>query len=65
MEKPLRKTPSRLQRLMLCLRLCDFKIKYVPGKYLYLADTLSRAYQTDTHDAKINQDLVQEFIRLL
>ena len=58
-KKPLSKTPPRLQRLMLRLQLYDFKIKYVPGKYLYLADTLSRAYQTDTHDAKINQDLVQ------
>ena len=26
---------------------------------LYLADALSRAYQSDTHKAKINQDFVQ------
>ena len=45
-KKLLSKIPPRLQRLMLRLQLYDFKIKYVPGKYLYLADTLSRAYQT-------------------
>ena len=44
---------------MLRMQLYDFKIKYIPGKYLYLAHTLSRAYQTDIYDAKINQDLVQ------
>ena len=36
-KKPLSKTPPRLQRLMLRLQPYELKIRYVPGKYLYLA----------------------------
>lgn len=43
--KPLHKVSPRLQRLLLRLQRYDIaKVTYVPGKYLYIADTLSRAY---------------------
>ena len=43
-RKPLASAPKRLQRLLLCLQQYDAEIRYRPGRELYLADTLSRAY---------------------
>ena len=43
LKKPLCKAPPRLQRLMLRLQ-PYLDVHYVQGKYMYLADTLSRAY---------------------
>ena len=42
-KKPLFKVPPSLQRMRLCLQKYDIKVKYVPGKFQYIADTLSRA----------------------
>jgi hypothetical protein len=42
-QKNLEKIPARLQRLVLRLMKYDVLIKYLPGKQLYIADTLSRA----------------------
>ena len=42
-KKPLFKVPPRLQRMRLCLQKYDIKVKYVPRKFQYIADTLSRA----------------------
>ena len=42
-KKPLFKVPPHLQRMRLCLQKYDIKVKYVPGKFQYIADTLSRA----------------------
>lgn len=48
LNKPLYKASPRLQRLMLRLQRYDIaEVKYVPGKHLYLADTLSRAFLRD------------------
>ena len=44
MHKPLGKAPPRLQRLMLKLQSSDLRFKYVPGKHMCVADTLSRVY---------------------
>lgn len=41
--KPISSAPARLQRMLLRLQLYSFKLVYKPGKYLYIADTLSRA----------------------
>lgn len=41
-NKPLYKIPARLQRFMLRLQCYDFDVRYKSGKYLYVADTLSR-----------------------
>ncbi|XP_055388193.1 uncharacterized protein LOC129616589 [Condylostylus longicornis] len=42
-KKPLSKAPPRLQRILLNLQIYDLKVIYVPGKNMYVADTLSRA----------------------
>ena len=43
-SKPLASAPKRLQRLLLRLQQYDAEIRYRPGREMYLADTLSRAY---------------------
>ena len=55
-KKPLFKVPPRLQRMRLRLQKYNLKVRYVPGKFLYIADTLSRAFDqsnaptdVDTH----------------
>ena len=58
-KKPLSKTPPRLQRLMLRLQPYDLIIRYVPGKYMYMADTLSRAHLPTVSGSEIDDDLVQ------
>lgn len=46
-QKPINKISFRLQKMVLKLLKYDFKIKYLPGTQMYLADTLSRAYIKD------------------
>ncbi|XP_068726228.1 uncharacterized protein [Montipora capricornis] len=43
-KKPLTKVSPRLQCLLLRLQKYEVNITYVPGKYMYVADTLSRAH---------------------
>uniref|UniRef100_A0A2C9KW21 Integrase catalytic domain-containing protein n=1 Tax=Biomphalaria glabrata TaxID=6526 RepID=A0A2C9KW21_BIOGL len=43
LRKPLNQAPRRLQNLMMRCHRYDFTFKWVPGKELILADTLSRA----------------------
>ena len=55
-NKPLCLVPPRLQRMLLRLQKYDLSVKYVHGKFLYIADTLSRAHLADTpesHDKEI------------
>lgn len=42
-KKPLYAIPPRLQRIMLRLQPYSLTVTYKPGKYLYVADTLSRS----------------------
>ena len=46
-QKPLNNAPARLQRMLLRLQKYDIRVKYAPGKELYVANTLSRAYLTN------------------
>jgi len=48
--KPLASAPKRLQRLLLRLYQYDVEIRYRPGQEMYLADTLSRAYQSPNEE---------------
>ena len=57
LKKPLCKAPPRLQRLMLRLQPYDLDVHYVPGKYMYLADTLSRAYIQGESSAELEDEL--------
>ena len=49
-NKPLHKISARLQRMLLKLQNYDLSVKYVKGKDLHVADTLSRAYLTNPDD---------------
>ncbi|CAH2092466.1 unnamed protein product [Euphydryas editha] len=42
-KKPLDSVPMRIQRMMLRIQCYDFIVVYKPGKYMFVADTLSRA----------------------
>ena len=44
LKKPISKASPRLQRMMLRLQRYNYNVVYVRGKYLFLADTLSRAF---------------------
>lgn len=48
---------ARLQRMKLRLLKYQCTVRYVPGKHLYLADTLSRAYVTSPGDGKNEEDM--------
>ena len=48
--KPLSQCPARIQRMRLRLQVYDIKVQYKPGKELWIADALSRAFIKDgTH----------------
>ena len=57
LKKPLCKAPPRLQRLILRLQTYDLDLHYMPGKYIYLADTLSRAYIQGESSAELEDEL--------
>ena len=44
LRKSIAKASPRLQRMMLQLQRYSLNVMYVPGKLMYVADTLSRAY---------------------
>lgn len=48
MSKPLTDCPLRIQRMLIRLQKYDVNLTYTPGKYMYAADTLSRA--VDKHE---------------
>lgn len=50
-RKPLLAAPKRLQRMLLRLQRYDIDVVYVPGRYMWIADTLSRAYLPETTTA--------------
>ena len=47
-KKPLHQVSPCLQRMLLRLQKYDLAIRYVKGKYLHVADTLSRAFHHDS-----------------
>ena len=46
LKKPIGKASPRLQQMMLQLQRYTLNVRCVPGKLMYVADTLSRAYIT-------------------
>lgn len=58
-KKPISSTPPRVQRFLVRLMKYDVRIQFIPGKYLYIADTLSRAHSSsilensDLHDESV------------
>ena len=58
--KPLAQASPRLQQLLLRLQRYDVTINYLPGKYMYVADALSRAFlpESPVHD-EMNDDVTK------
>ncbi|XP_045445826.1 uncharacterized protein K02A2.6-like [Melitaea cinxia] len=56
-KKPLNDVPARLQRMMLSLQAYDLNVIYVPGKEMYISDTLSRAALKENFIPKYESDL--------
>ncbi|XP_059060190.1 uncharacterized protein K02A2.6-like [Achroia grisella] len=54
-KKPLQSVPARLQRMLLRLQGYDLNVTYKPGKYMYLADTLSRAPLSIPYDDSVSR----------
>ena len=52
-KKPLFRVPPRLQRMRPRLQKYNLKMRYVPGKFLYIADTLSRAFDQSNIPTKV------------
>ncbi len=48
LRKPLSKAAPRLQRMIMRLQRYQLAVKYVPGKFMHVADTLSRAFLPTT-----------------
>lgn len=56
-KKPLNDTPVRLQRMLLRLQRYTIHIKYVPGRLMFIADTLSRAPTELGRDSDIHKQI--------
>ena len=61
MKKSMDKVPPRLQRMRLCLQPYDLIVKYVPGKFMYVADTLSRAFPLTASPNNCTADVNEKF----
>lgn len=49
-KKGINKAPPRLQRMLMRLQAFNLKVSYKPGKDLYIADTLSRAFLKEQNE---------------
>ena len=57
LKKPLHCAPKRLQRMMLQLQKYNIQLVNQPGKEMYLADTLSRAYIEDKETRSESEEI--------
>lgn len=64
-KKSLDSVPARLQRMMLRVQRYDFKVIYKPGKYMYVADTLSRAPLPERLQTKVSEEIEEQTCFLL
>ena len=55
--KPLHSAPQRLQRMLLRLQKYSLRLKYMKGKDMFLADTLSRAYLPEVNVCEFAHEL--------
>lgn len=56
-KKPLVSVPARLQRMMMRVQGYDFKVVYTPGKYMYIADALSRAPLSEMMHEQVSDEV--------
>lgn len=59
-NKPIAGAPARLQRMLIRLQPYTFKLVYKPGRYLYVADTLSRAVAPCAENEDEPRDYLEE-----
>ncbi|XP_013196514.1 uncharacterized protein K02A2.6-like [Amyelois transitella] len=59
-HKALDSVPARLQRMMLRIQGYDFKVTYKPGKYMFVADTLSRAPLPEQLQQKVSDEISEQ-----
>lgn len=64
-NKPLDTAPARIQRFLLRMQKFDATLEYRPGKEMYLADTLSRAYLPNEETDTVYSEEAQQHIHLL
>ena len=65
-KKAMDKVTPRLQRMMLNLQPYDLDVYYIPGKFMYLADALSRAYlriENADHEVQKIDNIVHSIIK--
>lgn len=55
-KKDIQTVSPRLQRMLMKVQNYDISVKYKPGKYLYIADTLSRAFLNNEETPYSNID---------
>ena len=60
LKRPVHTAPARIQRLLLRLQRYNLKLNYIPGKYMYIPDMLSRAYVTDNRQTDSERVLENE-----
>ena len=63
MKKNLQMAPKRLQSMMLRLQKFDLEVTYKKGAQMYLADTLSRAYLSQTTSEPLDEQVLQVRVR--
>lgn len=59
LRKPLSNAPKRLQDIMMKLNRYDIVFKFLEGKELVIADTLSRAYINEETETRLDIFMVQ------
>lgn len=59
-KKPLDSIPARLQRMMLRIQGYEFSVVYKPGKYMYVADALSRAALPELLTDKVSEEVEEQ-----
>ena len=57
LKKPIAKASPRVQRMMLKLQRYNITVTYLPGKQMFLADTLSRAYIKGEPDKELEEEI--------
>ena len=64
-QKPVLKSPPRIQRLLLHLQKYQFTTNYIPGKDMVVTDTLSCAYLSNTSTPEIDTSDMTRYVRFL
>lgn len=65
-KKALNNCPIRVQRLLLRVQKYDLDVSYTPGKYLLVADALSRAHESNNvYSDNTTEDVVEAYIHMI